>query len=69
MESNNKISNVIRTTFISAFTVLMALAIRDTFTTSIESALPNRVQETLIFNYIYTLCVILITILLIYFWK
>lgn len=67
--SSNNISNVIKTTFISAFTVLMALAIRDTVTKSMETALPNNVQETLIFNYIYTLCVIIITILLIHFWK
>lgn len=68
MNTEPKISKIVSTTFISAFTVLMALAIRDTFTKTVEVALPNDVQEKLLFNYIYTLLVIMATVTMIYFW-
>lgn len=65
----NPVSTVIKGTILSAFTFLTALAVRDVFQRTLESVLPEKASEKLLFTYFYASIVVLCTVLLAASWK
>ena len=67
--SVNPVSSVIKGAILSAFSLLSALALRDSFMKTLEAVLPDNAKEKLIFVYFYASVVVLITVLLAYLWN
>ena len=65
----NPVSSVIKATVLSAFTFLTALAVRDVFIRTMESVLPAKSNEKLLFTYFYASVIIMFTVLLAYLWN
>ena len=65
----NPVSDVIKTTVLSAFTFLSALSVRDVLIKSLESMVPNNTKEKLIFVYFYASVIVLVTVLLAWLWQ
>lgn len=65
----NPVSSVIKATVLSAFTFLTALAVRDVFIRTMESVLPVKSNEKLLFTYFYASVIIMFTVLLAYLWS
>lgn len=60
------LTDVLKKTFLSAFTFLMAFSIRDVFTKTILRSVPENSDNSLIFTYLFALFVIFITLLMVF---
>lgn len=60
------VSGVLRDTLLSAFTFLTALAFRDLFIRTFEVILPGPQVQSLLFTYMYTCMIALLTTVLAY---
>lgn len=65
----NPVSSVIKSTILSAFSFLTALAVRDVFSRTLESVLPEKTNKKLIYTYFYASVVVFFTVVFAYLWN
>jgi hypothetical protein len=65
----NPVMDVVQRTFLSAFSFLTALSMRDVFHRTLEAVLPAQSHDKLVFTFFYAAVIIFITVLLSYLWR
>lgn len=64
-----RLSSVIKQFVLSAFSVLSALTLRDLLVTTMERAFPKKVTANIMFVYLYSMVIIVLTVTIAYYWS